>query len=195
MRCMRSACCARAATAWSSCGGDVCPAKITVAAPARVWAGVRRLEATNRPSLAKPQICDVRHSGTGDRAATLPALTIGGWVMLTITKASFSAMRPMPGDRASRGNLRWTVVGFSAVAIIGLAMNFVASLRAAPSQSGLIAQSELVSQASRVDRSRKGDRITPVLPVIRAALPPGCDAPFSSLAKFSPPNFVGRCLT
>jgi hypothetical protein len=46
-----------------------------------------------------------------------------------------------------------------------------------------------------LDRSRKGDRITPVAPVIRTALPPGCDAPFSSLAKFSPPNFAGRCLT
>jgi hypothetical protein len=138
--------------------------------------------------------------------------------MLTITKASLSdrperahvhsalalsietrgdrhAKRPMPCDRASQGNFRRTVVGLSAMAIIGLAMNFVVSLRAAPSQSGLIAQSELVSQASSVDRFRKGDRITPVAPVIRAELPPGCDAPFSSLAKFSPPNFVGRCLT
>jgi len=112
-----------------------------------------------------------------------------------IARADRHAMRPMPCDRASRGNLRRTVVGLSAVAIIGLAMNFVVSLRAAPSQSGLIAQSELVSQASSVDRSRKGDRITPVAPAIRAELPPGCDAPFSSLAKFSPPNFAGRCLT
>jgi hypothetical protein len=112
-----------------------------------------------------------------------------------IARADRHAMRPMPCDRASRGNLRWTVVGFSAMAIIGFAMNSVVSLRAAPSQSELMAQSELGSQANKVDRSRKGDRITPVAPVIRAALPPGCDAPFSSLAKFSPPNFAGRCLT
>ena len=32
-----------------------------------------------------------------------------------IARADRHAMRPMPCDRASRGNLRWTVVGFSAI--------------------------------------------------------------------------------
>ena len=32
-----------------------------------IWTGVRQLEATSRPGLAKPQICDDRHSGAGDR--------------------------------------------------------------------------------------------------------------------------------
>jgi hypothetical protein len=37
------------------------------------------------------------------------------------------------------------------------------------------------------------DRITLVAPWIRAALPPGCDPLFSSLARLSPPNFVAHC--
>jgi hypothetical protein len=61
-------------------------------------------------------------------------------------------------------------------------------------QSGSIARSELVSQVSRIDRSRKGDRIT----VARAAknvFPQGCEPPFSPLAKLPSPNFNARGLT
>ena len=69
-----------------------------------------------------------------------------------------------------------------------------------------------------VNRSRKGDRITPVAPVIRAEgqtarestppaeppsrptargprLPIGCDPAFSPLASSASLNFAGRCLS
>jgi hypothetical protein len=66
---------------------------------------------------------------------------------------------------------------------------------ATSSQSGLIGQPELASQASRVDRSRKADRITVVIPATEAVLPPACEPPFSPLAKLPSPNFIARCLT
>jgi hypothetical protein len=66
---------------------------------------------------------------------------------------------------------------------------------ASSSQSGLIAQPELASQASRVDRSRKADRITAVVPATQAVIPPACEPPFSPLAKLPSPNFIARCLT
>jgi hypothetical protein len=52
-----------------------------------------------------------------------------------------------------------------------------------PSQSGPIGQPELASQASRVDRSQKTDRI--VVRTTQTVLPPG----------YASPNFSGRCLT
>ena len=64
-----------------------------------------------------------------------------------------------------------------------------------PSQSELIEQPDLPSQASGVDRSRKADRITIVVPATDAVLPPGCEPPFSPLAKLPPPSFKARCLT
>ena len=64
-----------------------------------------------------------------------------------------------------------------------------------PSQSELIEQPDLPSQASGVDRSRKADRITIVVPAIDAVLAPGCEPPFSPLAKLPSPSFKARCLT
>ena len=61
-------------------------------------------------------------------------------------------------------------------------------------QSGPIGRPELVSQVSSVDRSRKGDRIT-VVRTTKNVLPPGCEPPFSPLAKLPSPNFSARCLT
>ena len=66
---------------------------------------------------------------------------------------------------------------------------------AASSQSGRIGQPELVSQASRVDRSRKADRISVGIPATAAVLPPGCEPPFSPLAKRPSSKFIARCLT
>ena len=63
-----------------------------------------------------------------------------------------------------------------------------------PLQSGPIGQSELASQVGRVDRSRKGDRIT-VVRSTKIALPLGCEPPFSPLAKLPSFNFSARCLT
>jgi hypothetical protein len=63
-----------------------------------------------------------------------------------------------------------------------------------PSQSGPIGQPKLASQASRVDRSQKTDRIT-VVRTTQTVLPPGCEPTFSPLAKLPSRNFSGRCLT
>jgi len=92
-------------------------------------------------------------------------------------------------------NLKYLVTGFAVVAVVAVAMNWVAKLEAAPSQSRLVAQSELIKQASMVDRSRKGDRLNHVAPATSTAMPTGCDSPFSPLAKLAPSNFIGRCLT
>jgi hypothetical protein len=64
-----------------------------------------------------------------------------------------------------------------------------------PSPARLNEQPESASQAGRVDRSRKSDRITVVVPAAQPVLPPECEPPFSSLAKLPSSNFSARCLT
>ena len=61
-------------------------------------------------------------------------------------------------------------------------------------QMGLHGELKLASQASRIDRSRKADRIR-VVPATQAVLSPECEPPFSPLAKLAPSNFIARCLT
>src|SRR6516165_3849259 len=67
--------------------------------------------------------------------------------------------------------------------------------RAQPSTvvSGLNGQPELESQAGRIDRSQKADRIKVVVRTTETVLPPGCEPPFSSLAKLRSPYFSARC--
>jgi hypothetical protein len=67
--------------------------------------------------------------------------------------------------------------------------------RTSPVQPGLGGQTGLASQASRLDRSRKADRITIVVPAGEALLPPECEPPFSPLARLPSPKLVARCLT
>jgi len=62
------------------------------------------------------------------------------------------------------------------------------------SPSGPIGQAGLASELTRVDRSHKTDRIT-VVRTTRTVLPPGCELPFSPLAKLPSPSSSGRCLT
>jgi hypothetical protein len=54
---------------------------------------------------------------------------------------------------------------------------------------------QLESQASRVDRSQKADRIRIVVPAAEAVLPSACEPPFSPLAKLPSSRFIARCLT
>jgi putative N-acetylmannosamine-6-phosphate epimerase len=91
-------------------------------------------------------------------------------------------------------NLRGTMMGFVAAAVFVVAMNCAASPRAATSTSDLVARSVPASQAVMVDRSRKGDRLDAAA-TGKAAIPVGCDRPFSPLAKLSPSDSIGRCLT
>jgi hypothetical protein len=80
--------------------------------------------------------------------------------------------------------------------IVALAMFAATETASAPSvKPGLTGQPEAASQANRVDRSSKGDRITPVVPPRQAVLPPGCEPPFSPLAKVPSQDFVTRCFT
>jgi hypothetical protein len=64
-----------------------------------------------------------------------------------------------------------------------------------PSESGKVVEQPELSSQARVDRSRKADRITVVVPATEAVLPPECEPPFSPLAKLPSSNFSARCLT
>ena len=80
--------------------------------------------------------------------------------------------------------------------IVALTMFAATETASAPSvKQGLIGQTEAASQANRVDRSLKGDRITPFVPARQAVLPPECEPPFSPLAKVPSQDFVARCFT
>ena len=80
--------------------------------------------------------------------------------------------------------------------IVALAMFAATETASAPSvKQGLIGQTEAASKAHWVDRSSKGDRITPFVPAKEAVLPPECEPPFSPLAKVPSQNFVARCFT
>ena len=118
-----------------------------------------------------------------------------GWIMFTITKRPNNAITSNPSRRVCHITLQRNVLQFCSLALAIVAMNCVMSISAEPSPSGVNTPSEWVSQASRIDRSHKSDRLNPVASVTRAALPPGCEPPFSSLAKLSVPTFIGRCLT
>ena len=95
----------------------------------------------------------------------------------------------------ARGNLNRIALQLCAVAIIVFTVNVVISLRAAPSQVGLAFAPELTSQAGRIDRSLKGDRINAVARNTRSMLPPGCEQPFSALVKPLRSIPVVRCMT
>jgi hypothetical protein len=79
--------------------------------------------------------------------------------------------------------------------VVVLAMNFVLSLRAAPSVSASMPAAELTTQAGMIDRSLKGDRASAVAPAIKPVILPGCELPFSALVKRAGADLVARCLT
>jgi hypothetical protein len=74
-------------------------------------------------------------------------------------------------------------------------MNFVLSLRAAPSGSGFTATADLTSQVGMIDRTLKGDRASAGAPAIKPIILPGCESPFSALVKRAGADLVARCLT
>jgi len=80
--------------------------------------------------------------------------------------------------------------------IVALAMFAATETASAPSvKQGRTGQTEAASQANWVDRSSKGDRITPFVPARQAVLPPECEPPFSTLATVPSQSFVARCFT
>ena len=46
-----------------------------------------------------------------------------------------------------------------------------------------------------VDRTRKGDRLKPVMPTAEMKLPIGCEPSFSPLTRLAPTWLNARCLT
>jgi hypothetical protein len=88
--------------------------------------------------------------------------------------------------------VQWLAAQCAMVAVVALATNLFESAGALTSQSAVVTQPKPVTI---VDRSRKGDRLAPAAPAILVAFPPGCESTVSFLAKGSPSNLVGRCVT
>jgi hypothetical protein len=83
----------------------------------------------------------------------------------------------------------------SALAVVGVAVVCVVSLAARPPAARPIVHPESISVSSTVDRTHKGDRLPQLSPAAERQILPGCERPFSPLAKNSAPIFSGRCVT
>jgi hypothetical protein len=64
----------------------------------------------------------------------------------------------------------------------------------APEQ-GTVTRYEPALLSSNIDRSKKGNRLTPGTPSAKATVLVGCERPFSSLTAVSSSKFSMRCLT
>lgn len=95
---------------------------------------------------------------------------------------------------ARSGASATTILQLGAVLFTVVGLNLAISLHAAPSHTRT-AKPELASQANRVDRSHKADRLPAFTPPVRIGLPAGCEPPFSSSLKISSPDLNARCLT
>ena len=82
-----------------------------------------------------------------------------------------------------------------ALAGVVLAVACVVSLAARRPAAPPIAQPETMSVSSTVDRTHKRDRLPLLSPAAERKVLPGCERPFSPLAKGPPPIFTGRCVT
>ena len=89
--------------------------------------------------------------------------------------------------------IHWTATQCAMLAVVAVATNLLASAGALTSHSSVVTQPK---QITMVDRSRKGDRLTPAAaPSIKIALPRGCEASVSSLSKVPRPSLLWRCVT
>lgn len=82
-----------------------------------------------------------------------------------------------------------------ALAVLVLAVACVVSLAARRPAALPIAQPEIISVSSTVDRTHKRDRLPLLSPTVERKILPGCERPFSPLAKGPSPIFSGRCVT
>jgi hypothetical protein len=95
------------------------------------------------------------------------------------------------------------VVALAMIAGTGTAIAVSVKPQQTPAERGCIGLgcgsanpgTQLQSQASRVNRSQKADRIRVVVPAAQAVVPPACEPPFSPLAKLPSAQFIARCLT
>jgi hypothetical protein len=91
-------------------------------------------------------------------------------------------------------NSKCLIAAAAGAALVVVAANWATRLEAAPSYKA-VSNSRSIRHEAIVDRSGEGDRLNFVAPTTRREVPTGYDAPFSPLAKLSPSNVVGRCLT
>ena len=81
------------------------------------------------------------------------------------------------------------------LAVLVLAVACVVSLEARSPVAPPVSQTETISVSSTVDRTLKRDRLPVLLPAAERKVLPGCERPFSPLAKGPPQLFSGRCVT
>jgi hypothetical protein len=82
-----------------------------------------------------------------------------------------------------------------ALAVLVLAVACVVSLEARSPVAPPVPQTETISVSSTVDRTSKRDRLPVLSPAAERKVLPGCERPFSPLAKGPPQLFSGRCVT
>ena len=95
-------------------------------------------------------------------------------------------------------NIRKTVSAAAqviALAVLVLAVACVVSVGARSPVAPPIAQPPAISVSSTVDRTLKRDRLPVLSPAAERKVLPGCERPFSPLAKGPPQLFSGRCVT
>jgi hypothetical protein len=89
--------------------------------------------------------------------------------------------------------IKWIAVQCAAIAAVALGSNLLESAGALPSHSVAFTQPKPITI---VDRCGKADRLAPAAGLsTRFVRPTGCESPVSFLAKLSPPDLVGRCVT
>ena len=82
-----------------------------------------------------------------------------------------------------------------ALSVLVLAVACVVSLGARSPATPPAPQTETLSVSSTVDRTLKRDRLPVLSPEAERKVLPGCERPFSPLAKGPPQLFSGRCVT
>jgi hypothetical protein len=88
--------------------------------------------------------------------------------------------------------IKWIAAQCAVIAIVTLAMNLLESAGAAlPSHSAPVATQP--APVTIVDRSGKGDRLTPR--AVNIVLPRGCESSVVLLTKLSRSDLVWRCVT
>jgi hypothetical protein len=89
--------------------------------------------------------------------------------------------------------IKWYAFHFAAIALVALTTNLLETAGALPSHPATVTQHAPITM---VDRSGKSDRLVPAAASsIKLTRPPGCESPVSFLAKLSPPDLLGRCVT
>ena len=88
--------------------------------------------------------------------------------------------------------IKWLAVQCAAIAVVALATNLLESAGALTSHSAAVTQPEPITL---VDRSGKGDRLTPRPSSVSIVLPRGCESSVSLVINLSRSDLVWQCVT